>query len=189
MAWTPRNSTKALAAANQPEAAGKHDDQAREQGADGGNEGEQPGLNPEDEGAGHADQHQADPGDAADGQHGDHLGNQPALQRAADIIHNDGHRRAILLRRERQQAPAIGARLGGEGESEKQHDEEISERADRAENDLKRLADDGAAAGGKGAGTGKVVSLGFPGKAGAGFTGVSGFTDPSASLARPPKSR
>ncbi|MEY9709371.1 hypothetical protein ABIF03_001513 [Bradyrhizobium elkanii] len=55
---------------------------------------------------------------------------------------------------------AVDAWLGREGEPEKQHDEEVADDADGAEQHLQRLADDGAAAGGQRAGAGDAMGLG-----------------------------
>ena len=53
----------------------------------------------------------------------------------------------MLRRRHEQQAVAIDARLGREGEPEKQHDEEIADRAHGAQHQFQALAEDRAAAG------------------------------------------
>ena len=52
---------------------------------------------------------------------------------------------------------SIDARLRCEGQSEKQHDKEISDRADRAEQEFQGLAYDRAAAGGDRAGAWKIM--------------------------------
>jgi hypothetical protein len=49
-------------------------------------------------------------------------------------------------RHHEQQPVAVNARLGGEGEPQEQHDEEIADAADNAEENLEGLADDRAAA-------------------------------------------
>ena len=64
----------------------QHHDQSAEDGADRRDEGEQSGLDAEDERTLDADDRKADPGDEKHRGHGDDLGDQPALQRLADAV-------------------------------------------------------------------------------------------------------
>ena len=106
---------------------------------------------------GNADQHQADPGYKEHREHRNHLCDQPALQRGTDAIDHDGHAGAMPARRHKDQAASIEAGLRRKAQPEKQHDEEIADRADGAENQFERLAEDGAAARCDGAGAGQVM--------------------------------
>ena len=80
----------------------QHHDQPAEDGADGRDEGEQPGLDAEDERTRDADHGKPDPGDEEHRRHGDDLGDQPALQRVADAVDDDGGAGAVLCRRHEQ---------------------------------------------------------------------------------------
>ena len=124
----------------------QHDNQAAEQGADRRNEGQQSGLDAEDERAGDTDHQKAEPGHHEYHRHGNHLCDQPALQRRTDAVDDGLHLRTDRLRRHGNEALAVDSRLCGEGKPEKQHDEEVSDRADGAEDELQRLADDRTAA-------------------------------------------
>ena len=83
----------------------EHHDQSGEQRADGRNEGQQSGLNAQNERTLDADDRKADPGDQEHRGHGDDLRDQPALQRFADAIDDDGGAGA-MLRGSHEQQPA-----------------------------------------------------------------------------------
>ena len=108
-----------------------------------------------------------DPGHAEHRDHGDDLRDQPALQRLADAVDDHGGAGAMSGRRHEQQSVAVDARLGRKGQPQKQHDEEVADRADGAEQQFQGLADDGAAAGGERAGAGQVCGVGARRRAGA----------------------
>ena len=135
----------------------EHHDQSADQRADRRNEGEQSGLDAENERALDADDRKPDPGDEEHREHGEDLRDQPALQRLADAVDDHGGAGAMPRRRHEQQPLAIDARLRREGQPEKQHDKEISDRAQGAQQQFEGLADDRAAAGGERAGAGKIM--------------------------------
>jgi hypothetical protein len=68
----------------------EHHDQSAEQRADGRDEGEQAGLDAQNERTLDADDRKADPGHEEHREHGDDLRDQPALQRVADAVDDDG---------------------------------------------------------------------------------------------------
>ena len=74
-----------------------------------------------------------DPGHEEHRRHGDDLRDQPAFQRIADAVDDNGGAWPMPCRHHEQQPVAVNAWLGGEGEPEEQHDEEIADAADGAE--------------------------------------------------------
>jgi hypothetical protein len=78
----------------------------------------------------------------------------------ADTIDDDGGAQAMPGGSQEQQPRAIDAGLGREGQSEKQHDKEVSDHAQRAQQQLQGLADDRAAARGKRARAWEIIAAG-----------------------------
>ena len=93
----------------------QHHDQAADERADGRDEGEQAGLDAQDERARDADDGKPDPGHDEHREHGDDLRDQPALQRLADAVDDDGGAGAMPGRRDEEQPSVIDAGLRGEG--------------------------------------------------------------------------
>src|SRR6202023_400574 len=82
----------------------EHDDQSADQRADGWNEGKQSSLDAQNERALDADGGKADPGDQENREHGENLGDQPALQRFPDAVDDDGGASAMPCRGHEQQS-------------------------------------------------------------------------------------
>jgi hypothetical protein len=107
-----------------------------------------------------ADDGKPNPGHDANRNHHDDLRDQPAFQRLADAVDDQGDAGAMPRRREEQQAVVIDAGLGGEGQPQEQHDEDVSHAVDGAEQQLEGLAHNRSTAGGQRAGAGQGTARG-----------------------------